>query len=173
MVKVFSFFFLLFLLLYPFSQAAAHGLGQSFRKEVDKYVLEFEYDALEVVDGDPVPYVFRIFEKESSKPTPISFVFARFVKTDTGDTVYIGRHVQDKIEEGTGRMTLALPQGEYKVELSFQSPEGTIAEAEFGHTVLVKKGSFPTKEVGIGVGGIILGGLLASLMAKGGKAKKE
>lgn len=146
-----------FILLYysPAGGVFGHGFGQSFFKEANGYVLEFEYEALEIVEGEVVPYRFQFLEKDTSgsgKPrSPLmvannvgSFlefddVLVRFNKAESGELVGVMRLAQDPLVSGLARFSGALDKGDYKVKLSFYKNEQKLAEAVFDHKVLPRE----------------------------------
>lgn len=164
-----------FVLLFLPTQVFAHGLGQSFANEEGDYLVEFEYDALEVTSDESVPYVFRILQKQDDSPVNFESLLVRFVEKEGNATYLVARLAEDALLEGAARTTLLLPQGEYEVELNFQDEEGeTFAESTFDHTVQAgeAQGSFsgsnpPVRLLGGLVGGLVLGFLGTKLLTKG------
>lgn len=172
----------IFILIAPFlllvlgiSLVSAHGLGQSFSQEVGDYLIEFEYESLEVTSDEAVPYVFRLLEKESQKPVSFESLLVRFVTADNS-TNLVARLSEDKITAGAARLTLLLPAGQHQVELNFQNEEETFAETTFDHKVLSSEevGKLPLPLIGSFIGGVGLGALGVRLLsAKSPKKNKD
>ncbi len=187
LLSLFSFF--TFLLL-P-SKVLSHGFGQSFFKEANGYVLEFEYEVLEIVEGEVVPYRFQLIEKDASgsgkQRSPLmiannlgSFlefddVLVRFNQAESGELVYAMRLTQDPLVDGLARFSGALDKGDYKVKLSFYKDEQKLAEAVFDHKVLPNKKTIGDywQYIVIGVFGVATIGLTIVLVKSRNKKKKN
>lgn len=145
-------------------------MGQSFSKEVDKFTVEFEYEALEVIEGETTPYVFRLQEKDSSKPVSFDSVFVRFEDSE-GRTYLAARVGKDQIQEGTAGAVLTLNEGSYTVNLSFQKGEENLAETPFDLKVVAGENpkSFPMNLLAA----FIVGGITSFLVFKFLAKKKD
>ena len=165
--------FFLFLIAVIFSlfspRVSAHGLGQSFSKEVNNFKVEFEYESLEAIAGESTPYIFRLLEKDSGKSVLFDSVFVRF-EDSQGRTHLSVRVGEDQIQEGMARAVLSLNEGSYRVNLSFQKGEEDLAETQFDLKVLAGENTkgFPINLLAA----FILGGI-ASFLAFKFLAKKK
>ena len=150
-------FFLFLCLFFVFKAGPvfSHGFGQSFFKQSGEFVLELEYEALEVRDGEVVPYRFQLLEKDASgsgKQRPKKLIdnnvgdfvafddaFIRFNRSQTGELVYAVRISQDQFVDGLARFSAPLDEGDYQIKMVFYKNEHKLAEAVFDHKVLPRE----------------------------------
>lgn len=137
----------------------AHGTAQSFPKDVDKYTIEFEYDASGVFDDTTMAFVFRLLDQKSKEPVKFDSVLARFEDSKDKSAVIVSRLYPDELLDGIARISALLNRGDYKVYLIFYKEGNKIVETNYD--LNVQKGTtrkdFPLVPVVAGVLGSALG----------------
>lgn len=164
MDKIFQTVFVsLFLFLAFFSLASGHGLGQTLTKETDKYVIEIEYEALEITEEEPVEYAFRLIERQANTGAEFDSVSVRVLDRKENRGVFsVSVNAKDSISLGP-RVYLRLPKGDYIFNLAFIKGEEELVKETFDLTVLAaERGSKDLIPVGAGfLGGVILTAAIA------------
>jgi len=154
------------------SVANAHGLGQSFEKEVGDYIIEFEYDSLEVVSGEVVPYVFRLIDKESKGAVAFDSMFLRVEEKDSKEVKFAGPIAHDAILDGAARTSITLNDGTYIFSFYFKRGEEQLAEIEFEQ--LVSAGDDSNKSWGLSqISSFLAGGLIVYFALKFKRGKRD
>lgn len=113
----------------------AHGVAVSVPKEVGDYILEFEYSAPEIIDGETNSYVFRLLDKKSKEPVVFDSVLVRFERKSDQSTMAIARVIQDDLQEGLGRFTVMLTKGDYSITSSYYKGDKKITETSYDLSV--------------------------------------
>jgi hypothetical protein len=132
MPKILSIFFAFSLLSFAFLRSvSAHGLVQSFTKEVDSYRIEFEYDFPDIIDGEINSLVFRLLDKATGAPVVFDSSLVRVEKKTDKSTYLVARLSEDQLQDGVSRLTTTFPKGDYLLAVSFTVKEKKIAEANF------------------------------------------
>lgn len=171
-----KFFLVLIISLFVFtifaSVSLGHGLGQTLTKETDKYRVELEYEALELIAEEPVEYAFRLIEKNSGgeveKGVEFDSVAVRiFDKSQDRGVFSTSIVAKDAIGLGP-RAYLKLGEGEYTLNLTFVKGEDELAKESFDLVVLPGEGGNNTFiPVGLGfLAGAALGVAFTTFIRK-------
>lgn len=145
----------------------AHGLGQSFPKEVGNYIVELEYDVPEIVEGEANSFVFRILAKDGGAPVSFDSTLVRFEKKTDSSTYLVTRLSEDEIQEGVSRMTTVLDSGDYLISLSFKKGDEKLGETTYDLNVRpVDKKEFPLAAVLSFLGGSGVGFLICKRISR-------
>lgn len=159
-------FLLLFGMLFASTNVKAHGTSQSFPKDVGGFTIELEYDSLGVFDDTTMPFVFRLLDQKTKNASSFDSLLVRFEKKSDKSTIIVAKVVPDELQEGVGRVTAMLNSGEYIVSLIFYKKDAKIAETDY--ELKVEKGEankkLPMAQILTGVGGIVVGFVLAKLI---------
>ncbi len=170
-MKKFSLIVFIFLLAPLIHRGAqAHGLGQSFEKEVGDYTVEFEYDSLEVISGEVTPYTFRLLDKESGEAVTFDSMFLRVETKDSKQVQFAGSMSHDEMLDGAAKLSIALNSGTYTFSFYFRRGEEELAEVEFEQIVNAgdSSNSWPLSQLL----SFFVGGLIVYLALKIRKEKK-
>jgi hypothetical protein len=134
------------LALFSIKTVSAHGLVQSFTKEVDIYRIEFEYDFPDIIDGEINSLIFRLLDKSTGAPIIFDSLLARVEKKSDKSTYLVARLAADQLQDGVARLTTTFPQEDYLLTLGFTIKEKKVAEVSFDFTSKPgeKKFIFPT-----------------------------
>lgn len=149
----------------------AHGTAQSFPKEVGDYRVEMEYDDPEIFDNVTTPFVFRLLDKKTDNPLKFDALLIRFERKSDQSTYIVARVTQDELQEGVGRLSAMLNSGDYTITAGFYKGENKVAEVNYDIKVIPDPSNkqFPVLPAAVGVGGLVLGFVIAKLTGK----KKE
>lgn len=147
------------------SNPFAHGVGVSVPKDDGNYTLEFEYSTPQVIEGETNSYVFRLLDKKTLESIIFDSVLVRFERKSDRATYAIARISQDELQDGVGRLTMMLNNGDYLVSVAFYKSDKKIAEANYdlpvGKTNEARK--FPITQALYVISGMFLGFLTTKL----------
>lgn len=154
------------------SPSLGHGLGQTLRKESEKWIVELEYEALELTEDEPVEYAFRLIDKESNKAAEFDSVDVRVVDRNKNSGVF-SANLSPKAAFSLGpRVYLKLEEGDYTFGTTFNQGEEELAKESFDLTVLKGESKKDLAAVSLGfLGGLVIGGVLMALSIKRAKTK--
>lgn len=136
--------------------ALAHGFGQTLEKAVGDFVLDVDYDALELRAGDPVRFNFNIWNKDRTETPEFTDVWVRIAPQGPGMVFAGDLH---NPEFGAAGFSYAFPtSGNYELSVRFQNNgESLHEEVSFSFVILEGTtqsvfGNWRNAVVGIGAG---------------------
>lgn len=168
LAALFSLFVLLGLVI---TDVNAHGTATSAQKEVDSYIVEFEYDATDIVEGSTTPFVFRLLDKKTKNPVRFDSILVRVENEADQSTQFVVRLVEDELQEGSARLTTMFDDGTYNFTLTFFEGGEKVASTDFGIEVRPDESEkeFPGLPVASFVIGSVLGFFAAKLLTRTSK----
>lgn len=152
----------LFLLLPAF--ALSHGTGSTLEKQVGDVLVDIGYDAAELSAGTPVRFDFALTSGDTEpEDVPFRSIWVRIVRENT-TILATGIHAS-----ALGRPTLlyAFPEkGSYELVVRYEGEEKSVAEASFPLSVAPGENGSTDTSILWGLGGLLLGGIGAYLLAR-------
>lgn len=149
----------------------AHGTAQSFPKEVGDFRVEMEYDDPEIFDNVTTPFVFRLLDKKTDNPVKFDALLIRFEKKSDQSTYIVARVTEDELQDGVGRLSTMLNQGDYTITAGFYKAGNKVAEVNYDIKVVPDPSNkqFPVVPVAAGAGGVVAGFILSRILVMGKK----
>lgn len=142
-----------------------HGFGQTLEKAIGDFVIDVDYDALELRAGEPARFNFNIWNKDRTQPSEFTDVWVRIAPQNTQGVVFAGS--VHNPEFGFAGFTYTFPRsGFYELAVRFQKNGEQLAEeVSFPLTVTAgetQEGSRNWRDVILGIViGLIIGFSLA------------
>ena len=153
------FFILTFSSLFLNHIVLAHGLGQSLEKEVNGYIIDVGYDAIDVIEtGAPIRFDFNLLTKDRASTGGFTHVWVKISPNDTGLSFAGFLHRPEFLL--TGMSYTFQNAGQYELTVRFLDNEDkNLAEATFPLEVKGKdlERRDPLQAIGYGIGGLVLG----------------
>ena len=168
-------FFVFIVPLFVFGSAVyAHGVGQSLEKVVGDYSVDIGYDTSPIIAGEAVRFDFNL-QKEGVRfdaPPEFQDVWVR-IAPQGGEGILFAGYLAN-LDFALSGMTYVFPRGgTYELAVRFEKDAKIVAETSFPLTVEAGgahvsgiSGRWPVDAIIAGVGGLLLGSLLAFFFFK-------
>lgn len=149
----------------------AHGLGQTFEREVGDYNVDIGYDSVtEVIPaGAPVRFDFDLSDKDRTLRVPFTTVWVRIAPTNAPGFLFAGYLGIPSF--GPANMSYVFADaGSYELTVRYENKDGTLAETSFPLTVTEQEGSVGRESslnvLLSGVIGFVLGAIILFFFRK-------
>lgn len=165
----FSVFLLFYFLSFIFGfNGLAHGLGQSLEKEVNGYLVDIGYDAVDVIEANnAIRFDFNLWEKNRIDMANFDYIWVRISPSDRGIS-FAGFLYRPELLL-TGMSYTFQNSGQYELTVRFLDKEDKIL-AETSFPLEVRGGDLERKALlqalGSGIGGLIIGSVIVLFLRK-------